>query len=391
MKKRKIIILVAGVVLVAAAVLVTRWMSSSSSDTPQASQEETSSATIVNTRAVDVQNVQSYVDITGRLEPEDKIDIYAEVGGVLLPVNPPFKVGNRFEKGTLLVRINDDEARQNLRAQLSSYMTTLASVVPDLKIDFPDSYETWRDYLLSVDAQKPIPPLPEPDSEQLRLFLGARNVYTQYYNIRQLEEQLDKYRIYAPFTGTLTEANINVGTLVRQGQKLGEFIRANVYEMEAAVRPEELAYIAVGNEVELSPAQTDTSWRGTIVRINERVEPNSQTVKVFVRLTGDDLRAGMYLEGRVKGRTYEDAFEIPRDVLVNNNQVFIVQDSTAELLTVEPLRESDQTAIVRGLEDGMTLIVEDNTEAFAGTRVTPQSSEPDSTASARTAPTTTSL
>jgi len=374
MKKRQIII-VAGIALVVAAVFVSQWLagrSQSSSPQPQSPQ---ASATVVNTREVDVQDIQSYVDITGRLEAEDKIDIYAEVGGVLLPTNPKFKVGNRFERGYLLVNIDDSDARQNLRAQKSSFVTTLASVVPDLKIDFPEAYETWKSYLLSADVEQPIQPLPDPSSEQLRLFLGARNVYTQYYTIRQLEEQLDKYRIYAPFTGTLTEANINQGTLVRQGQKLGEFIKSDVYEMEASVRPEELAYIRVGDDVELSPGRSEQSWQGVISRINERVEPSSQTVKVFVRLTGSNLKSGMYLEGRVKGQVYEDAFEIPRDVLVNENKVFIVQDSVAALMPVEPLKTSDQTAIVRGLEDGMTLIVEDNTEAFLGTKVSSGQSE----------------
>ncbi len=386
MKKRKIIIVV-GVLLVAAAIFLTQWLTGR--DQEDSSQQESTSptsATVVSTRQVNVQDVQSYVDITGRLEPEDKIDIYAEVGGVLLPTNPAFKVGNRFRKGTPLVRINDSEARQNLRAQKSNFITTLASVVADLKIDFPDAFQTWENYLLSFSVDEPVPPLPEPASEQLRLFLGARNVYTQYYTLRQLEEQLDKYRIYAPFTGTLTEASINQGTLIRQGQKLGEFIKDDVYEMEAAVRPEELAFIAIGDEVELSSVSSD-SWQGTVVRINERVEPNSQTVKVFVRVDGDALKAGMYLEGRVRGRLYEDAFEIPRDVLVNENKVFIVQDSTAELLTVETLKTSDEIAIVRGLEDGMTLITEDNTEAFSGTKVAPEQSSQSSSST----PTSSSL
>ena len=387
MKKRKIII-IAGVLLVAVAIFVTQWLAGrNQEDSSQQESTSQTSATVVSTQQVNVQDVQSYVDITGRLEPEDKIDIYAEVGGVLLPTNPAFKVGNRFGKGTSLVRINDSEARQNLRAQKSNFITTLASVVPDLKIDFPNAYQTWENYLLSFSVDEPVPPLPEPASEQLRLFLGARNVYTQYYTLRQLEEQLDKYRIYAPFTGTLTEASINQGTLIRQGQKLGEFIKDDVYEMEAAVRPEELAFIAVGDEVALSSVPSDSSWQGTIARINERVEPNSQTVKVFVRVDGDALKAGMYLEGRVKGRLYEDAFEIPRDVLVNENKVFIVQDSTAELLTVETLKTSDETAIVRGLEDGMTLITEDNTEAFSGTKVAPEQSSQSSSST----PTSSSL
>jgi multidrug efflux pump subunit AcrA (membrane-fusion protein) len=154
MKKRQIII-VAGIALVVAAVFVSQWLAGRSQSRSPQSQSSQASATVVSTREVDVQDIQSYVDVTGRLEAEDKIDIYEEVGGVLLPTNPKFKVGNRFERGYLLVNIDDSDARQNLRAQKSSFVTTLASVVPNLKIDFPEAYETLKPLNLTTNVRKP--------------------------------------------------------------------------------------------------------------------------------------------------------------------------------------------------------------------------------------------
>ena len=372
MKKRQKIILAIGVVILAGSIFLSQFLAGQagkSSNSEKGSSQSNQSARRVATQEVQVSEVQAFIDITGRLQAEDKIDIYAEVTGVLKPTRVDFKVGNKFKRGALLLRIDDSEARQSLRSAKSNYVNTLASVIPDLEIDFPEASDKWNQYLLDFDVNEPLPPLPEPSSKRIKLFLTARQVYTQYYEILQSEERLNKYRIYAPFTGTLTQASINKGTLVRSGQKLGEFIRSGVYELETAVSTDEIPYIAVGDSVMLSSIRIGKDYPGQVVRINEQVESNTQTVKVFVRVADPDLKAGMYLEGRIKGQLFENATELRRDVLVNNSKVFLLEDSTAVLTQVTPLKTSDTTAIVRGLKEGVTLISEDNLASFEGTKV----------------------
>ena len=57
----------------------------------------------------------------------------------------------------------------------------------------------------------------------------------QYYSIKNIEKRLSKYNITAPFNGVLTEALVTKGTLIRPGQKLGEFIDTSVFEIELAI------------------------------------------------------------------------------------------------------------------------------------------------------------
>lgn len=373
MKKRQILILV-GIGILVGSIVLGQVLAGRSSEEGAASQQQIAQAKAVSTRTVDIQDVQAYIDITGRLQAEDKIEIFAEVSGVLEPTRTDFKVGNKFSKGELLLNINSSEVRQNLKAQRSEFVNTLASVIPDLEIDFPEASQEWSKYLLKFDVEEQLPPLPKPDTDQIKLFLTARGIYAQYYNIRQLEERLDKYRLYAPFTGTLTEVNINQGTLVRPQQQLATFIRDGVYELETAVGVEELPFVAVGDTVSLSTIKGMRSYTGEIVRINEQVEQNTLTVKVFVRVADPELKAGMYLEGKIKGQKFQDAFELPRDILVSEGQIFILQDSTAQLRAITTLKTSDSTAIVSGLEDGMTVISENNLASFEGTKVVPESS-----------------
>ena len=61
----------------------------------------------------------------------------------------------------------------------------------------------------------------------------------------------------------ITEATIHPGSLVRVGQKLGELMNTNNYELEATVRLANLNYIKVGSQVTLYSDDTEglgTHW-----------------------------------------------------------------------------------------------------------------------------------
>lgn len=370
MNKRKIFIIL-GVVILAATLFMVTSISSDSSSKPDQEGEEAvnQTAVVVDTKKAKNQVIQTYIEITGRLQPEDKIDIYAEVSGVLQNTGKPFKEGVYYRRGQVLVRINNDEAQQNLNAQKNSFINSLAQVVPDLKIDYPDIYEPWKNYMLAIEMGESLPPLPPVETEQQKLFLTGRNVYTQYYNIKQLESRLDKYVIRAPFNGSITEVDINQGTLVRSMQKLGEFVKTGVYELEAAVNIDELPFIEPGKKVILMPVKGDQDYEGSISRINKRVDQQTQTVEVFIRVYGDDLLSGMYLEGKIAANQYSNALRIPRESLLNGDMVFIIQDSTATLQNVEVLKTTEDEAIVKGLPNGSTIIIEEQNAAFEGTKV----------------------
>jgi len=369
MKRRKIVISIIGVLVLAGAIFLSRQLSSSPPEN-QTTQSGKSVAVVVESKKVENQPIDSYINITGRLQPEDKIDIYAEVSGVFEGAAKPFKVGVPFRKGQVLMKINDEEARQNMFAQKNGFINTLAQVVPDLKIDYPEIYESWKNYLLEIDTKDNLPPLPETSTDQQKLFLTGRNIYSQYYNIKQLEARLSKYTIYAPFNGTLTEVNINQGTLVRNMQRLGEFMRTGVYELEAALNIDELQHVSSGQKIKLKATSDGKSYNGTVTRINEKVDQQTQTVKTFVRVVGAELKSGMYMEGRILAQTFEESLQLPRESLIEQSKVFIIKDSIATLQKVDVLDISEDQAVIKGLSDGLHVITEGRNASFEGTKVT---------------------
>ena len=135
MKRRKFFIILGVVILAGTVFLVSSISSNSSSKSNQKASDKAQTAVVVDSKKSNAQVIQTYINVTGRLQPEDKIDIYAEVTGVLQNTGKPFKVGVPYRQGQVLVRINNDEALQNLNAQKNSFINSLAQVVPDLKID----------------------------------------------------------------------------------------------------------------------------------------------------------------------------------------------------------------------------------------------------------------
>lgn len=366
------ILLIVGVLLLVGAVGFSMYLSRRGDD-PEP--EEERPAEQVRTLTVRNRSVPTFIELTGRLVAEDRIDIYSEVAGVLLQTNPPFRAGNTFAPGQTLIRINDDEFRQSLIASRSAFLRSIAMLMPDIKLDFPASYQAWLAYLDGFDPSRPLPSLPPPATDQERYFLTGRNIYTQFHEIRQMEVRLGKYQIRAPFRGTVAQADITTGTLVQQGQKLGEFIRSGRYELEAVISTDDVPYVREGQPVTLRSGRTDQEWQGRVVRISEQVDQATQAVRVFVRLAGEDLREGMFLTGNIAAETFAGVEVLPRRVLVEEDRVFVIRDGRATLQPVEVLHRTDTEALVRGLQDGEHVIEERRTGAFEGTEVEPMDGE----------------
>lgn len=324
----------------------------------------------VETMAIENKAIATELDVQGRLEAYNKIALFSEVGGAVEATGRPFKKGTYFRKGDVLIRIDDEEAQLNLQSQKASLMNAIASIMPDLKIDYSESFEGWETYLSNFDVDAPIKTLPTAKNQREKLFIASQNLYTQYYTIKSVEERLRKYTLYAPFSGVLTSTAIDQGAVVRAGQQLGELMATGFYEMVATVPLSQLDYLKPGGQVALYSEDLDGKWTGKIRRISDQIDPGSQTVNVYIGVSGKHLREGMYLRGQADARTIPNVVEIDRDLLLNEREVYVVESDT--LLKLHPVtveKFNRKTVIVSGLPNGTKLLTNEVAGAFDGMRV----------------------
>ncbi|MBN1782447.1 efflux RND transporter periplasmic adaptor subunit [bacterium] len=324
------------------------------------------------------QNVSLEIEMTGPLYAYHRADIYAEVSGVLQVTDPPFRAGLFFEAGQVLLKIDDGVFRNNVLAQRSALMNQITLLLPDLQIDFPNSAVIWQDYLSGYDIHQNLGPLPEASSDQERYYIASRNIYQQYYTIKSMEATLEKYTIRAPFPGIIATTEVNPGTLIRTGQKLGELAGTGLYEMEASVTLDEAEQLRTGQPVKMTSEDMPGEFRGTIQRINSVLDRASMTVKVYIHSRDQRLRDGMYMSATAQGSAIPDVVRLKRDLLVGN-QVYVVRDSVLTLHPVTVVSEKGEYVLVRGLTDGMQLLFEVWPEARPGIRLpaAPDAGKPD--------------
>ncbi|MEQ8706214.1 MAG: HlyD family efflux transporter periplasmic adaptor subunit [Phaeodactylibacter sp.] len=361
------IIMFAGLVLLLGAFALSRFLSQQK-DPPRPKVAGTQVKT-VDTLHVRLSSIPTTLDVQGELSAYDKIDLFSEVTGTLEKTERPFKVGTYFPKGAMLIKVDQEEAQLSLLSQKSSLLNGITQLMPDLKIDYPESYQHWKAYLDNFEVDAPIAAFPEPVNDQEKYFIASRNLYSQYYTIKSQEERLDKYALYAPFSGVITAASINSGAVVRAGQKLGELMSTGSYELEATVALRDLKYLAVGNPVELYSEDIEGSWSGKIRRISDQVDAGTQTVRVFISVSGENLRENMYLRGDVVSSNIDQAFALPRNLLNDQRGVFVVRDSVLRLETVEVVKITDESAIIRGLKPGTPVLAQPIPDAFDGMKV----------------------
>ncbi|MEZ4874190.1 MAG: HlyD family efflux transporter periplasmic adaptor subunit [Flavobacteriaceae bacterium] len=306
------------------------------------------------------------IPTNGTLTAKNRLELYAEVQGVFQSSAHDFKAGQPYRKGEVLLRMDASEYYSSVQAAKSEFYNLVTSLMPDLRLDYPEAFPVWQNYLSSININQSLPALPQNTSEKVNYFITGRGVTTAYYNIKNLEQRLGKYGISAPFNGVLTEALVTKGTLIRQGQKLGEFIDTSVYELELSIAKNYSDLLQLGEKVSLKTMDGNNAYTGTVVRVNSAIDQTTQTIKVYVEVKGEDLKEGMFLEAQLQAKEEPSAIKLSRKLLVNENEIFIVRDSILDILEIEPVYFSDKEMVIKGIPNGTQILARSVPGAYAG-------------------------
>ncbi|MDH5397970.1 MAG: efflux RND transporter periplasmic adaptor subunit [Cyclobacteriaceae bacterium] len=365
MELRKVAIVLTGLGLIALSVYGSGVLSSMK-EPPKRKPEKTVNK-YVKTAPVNYTNVKTEITAFGRVKTAQTLDLISEVSGRMFKGAVPLKEGQRFRKGALLFRVDDEEPRLNLQAQKSNFLRELASILPDMKIDFSDSYSDWNDYFNAVRMDEVLPELPAYKSQKEKTFLATKNIFSSFYNIKSAEARLKKHRFYAPFSGAIYSVNIHSGSYVNPGNNIGRLIQSDRLELKLDVEASEIGWISEGTETDLY-AENGQHWKGKVTRIGEYVNQNTQSINVFVSIDPDDrpLFDGQFLRAVMPSRIIPNSMIVPRNVIMGGDQVYTVQDTLLKLHEIKIHKINEETVVFSGLEEGAELVIEPLVNAFNG-------------------------
>ncbi len=358
MQIRQIIIVATGVGIVGGSVFLSSWLGGMK-EAPEVRPAAEVKKYVTTDRVV-YREIPTEIMAHGRVRAAHTLDAIAEVTGKMTEGSVPLKEGQKFSKGSLLYRIDDTEARLDLQSLKSNFLRDLAAILPDLKIDFSENYEAWDTYFQQISLEAPIPDLPEHRSVKEKTFLATRNIFSSYYAIKSAETNLRKYRIYAPFDGTIAEVQLQSGSFVNPGSRIARLMRSDKLEIKVDVDTDDIRWISMGAPASILTEDNKKEWKGRVVRIGDFVNESTQSIDVFLSVDNapSDMYDGEYLKVKIPGQTVSRGMIIPRNALMNHDQVYILEDSTIRVQSVNLVRLNGESAIFNGLPEGSEVVVE---------------------------------
>jgi len=317
-------------------------------------------------------NVVSPLLAGGRVISSREIVISSEVRGTIIEGDIPFKTGQSFKKGTVMIRIFDGNVVNNLKSRKSAFLQKIAGVLPDIKVDYTENYENWSAFFHSVDLAGDLPELPELISEQEKIFVASRNILTDYYSIKSDEITLDKHVIRAPFDGSFLNVSVEVGAIANPGAMLARIIYANSLELAAKVKVADAKWVTIGDKVKVMTSDISTQWDGEVTRISNFVDTATQSMNVFVKIKStpeNPVFKGQYLTAVFPGKSIGGVMEIARNAVFNSNEIFTVVDNMLVKQDIDIVKINENSLLFKGVDEGTDVVTEPLVNAMEGAKV----------------------
>jgi RND family efflux transporter MFP subunit len=236
--------------------------------------------------------------------------IYARATGYLLRWY--VDIGAPVKQGQLLADLDTPEIDQQLVQAVAQRDQTASSLVLA-----KSSFQRWQQ-LRQRDAVSQ----QELDERESTYKQGVANLAAADANVQRLKQLESFKRIVAPFSGVITQRNVDVGDLIDAGSGASRalFAMAQVDPLRVYVQiPQAYAqHVKEGQDVVVTqPELPGQPFHGTIAHISGAIDVPTRSLQIEVRLPNPDgrLRPGAYVQVALPG-TVRPLLTVPDNTLL---------------------------------------------------------------------------
>lgn len=318
------------------------------------------SAVVIDT--VKAMAVGQTTPMTGTVHTRNELMVTAGAAGRLLWIAQP---GERVEAGGVIARIDAAPLRlqrDEQRAVLRRQQTNLDYLNKELerRERLGDS-----DYVSEIDLEQ----------SRAQRDLARGDIEVARARLRQLEDQIARTEITAPFAGIVTLQQNFVGEEVARGQQLARLIDTSAIEVRAALPLRYYARLQPGDALTISSG--DIQLPGKVRTAIGAGDVQSQTFEARVDLPADanrQLAVGQLVSVELPFDGRSQALAVPRDALIlrrSGNYVFrVAEDGTAERMPITiGVGQGDWITVSGDLQEGDRVIVRGGERLQPGAKV----------------------
>jgi RND family efflux transporter MFP subunit len=310
----------------------------------------------------------SGLNLPAEVKPWQEASIFARVNGYLK--DWLVDIGAHVQKDQLLADIDTPDLDQQLAQAQSQAVLAKRNLEQSKKTN-----TKWQElYKEGVVSQL--------DAENTDTSQGTNQANTEAFaaNLRFLEQEVAFKRVTAPFAGTITIRNVNVGDLITANNTNMEMFhiqQRDPLRVYFRIPQEEASNIAVGQTFDVQiGAQSAKTYPGKVISTSEAVSPDSRTMLVELQVgnSKNEILPGSYATVRVPEVALGKLVTLPDNTLIFRDksvQVGIVDaKGVVQLRDVKVGRDFGvQSEILSGVSESDKVIVNPSDSLTTGTVV----------------------
>ncbi|MFS4416100.1 efflux RND transporter periplasmic adaptor subunit [Maribacter sp. 2307ULW6-5] len=316
-------------------------------DSVIASTSEVANLPLVSTLTVERQLFKHYLELQGGVQTKQNVLVYPEMQGTLERIY--VREGQRVSKGQRLASIDD--------GGMTSQLAQLRSQAELAQTTFERQKRLW-DQNIGSEIQ----------------FLQAKTNYEAAKSaVAQIESQLDKSIIRAPFAGIVDNVIKDQGTVVAPGPGSEIFRIVNLSDMyiEVDVPETYLGAITKGKEALVYFPVLGDSVATSIRETGNFINPANRSFKVDIPVPnkGGLIKPNLTAKVNLNDYTSENALLIPSSIISENadgeQYIYVAeapngeQEAVAKRTVIETGKsQGAHIEVLAGLEEGQQVIKE---------------------------------
>lgn len=314
---------------------------------------------LITVQSLEREDFVHFIELQGDVTTRQNVLIYPEMPGTLVKVH--VEEGQSVKKGQLLASIDDG----GMSSQLSQMKTQLALA----ETTFERQKRLWDQEIGS----------------EIQYLQAKTNFEAQQLAVKQMEEQLAKFSVRAPFSGVIDDVIKDQGTVVSPGGPGSEVFRiinlSNMY-IEVPVPETYIATVTKGKKVLVEFPILNESMNSYVRETGNYINPNNRSFTVEIPVSNSSGNVKPNLTAKVKINDYrnEKALLIPQSTISENAEgeqyAYIVSDvsknnvATAKKAIITTGKtQGDFVEVLSGIEPGQSIIIEGARSVKEGQKV----------------------
>ncbi len=286
-----------------------------------------------------------YLELQGNVDTKNLLTIAPEYSGILSRIY--VKEGQRVNRGQILAKIDDGGLGQQL-AQMQ--------IQADLaKTTFERQARLWEQKIGS----------------EIQYLQAKSNYEAQTKAVNQLEQQISKTTVRAPFSGTIDDIITEQGNVVAAGQTpLMLLVNLNDMYIETNVPETHIRNVTKNKSVIVELPVLGKTINTKVRQAGSFINAANRTFKIEVSIPNKDKTIKPNLTAKLKINDYSNpkAILIPQSIISENangeQYVYVVKDRNGKLGVSERViiktgkAQDSVIEVLEGLESGFEIIQE---------------------------------